>query len=116
MADHKRLTNCIIGLLNKVNKKVKMIEIDDYVSKLRLLANNSQPADLDFIVDGIVCFASKNLNAIKQKKIEDIEYKDFDILSHYDANIDKFNKEEQEDVWTRINTIIGISAKIVGDR
>lgn len=89
-----------------------MAEIDDYVSKIRLLSNNGHPKDLDFIIIGIVKFANENLTWIKQKKIENMKFENFDVLKYYNENASKFNDEEQSEIWTSIDLIIGLAAKI----
>jgi len=112
MSDHKRLSNNIIGLLNKINRKVKSTKLDDYVSKLRIVSNNGHPKDLNVVIDGIVKFAATNIESIKNRKISEIKYENFNVLQIYEENVGKFSDEERADVWSSVDKIIGLAAKI----
>jgi hypothetical protein len=106
------LTNSIIGLFNFVSKKVKNSELENYSYKLRIVANNCHPSELDPIVSGIIKFSHENMDAVSKKKMEDLRCENFDIMKQIDENRALFSEPEIEEIWTRVHSIIRLALKI----
>ena len=111
--EHRKLTNLIITLLNKVFKKTKCREVEDLAYSVRLVVNNGTGDDVKAIANGVVKFASANLEKIKKRQLTEINSEHFNTITYVQKYKDLFSESEIDELWQLVDRIISQSAQVV---